>query len=256
MMAGMNTRPLQPDSARRAAAVRRHRLIDAAVLLVAVALAQPLAAQPKLAQGVLLVATPEIGDRSWEQTIVLVLHHDSNGTLGVAINRPTVVAADEIVPDLGELPEAAGAVFRGGPVGPTQLVFLVRNPPSGMLQTAPLIVDGIYASGDLASLPRLVEASDDGRRLRIYAGHAEWAPGQAEREVADGQWTVTAGTAERVFSAQPEILWQRLQSAGEELLVDAGSAEQNEPRTAGATQAARLSAPTRVAAAAASTNPR
>jgi putative transcriptional regulator len=256
MMAVMNARPLHADSARRAAAVRRHRLIDVAVLLVAAALVQPLAAQPKLAQGVLLVATPEIGDRSWEQTVVLVLHHDSNGTLGVAINRPTVVAPEEIVPDLGELPEAAGAVFRGGPVGPTQLVFLVRNPPSGMLQTAPLIVDGIYASGDLGSLPRLVEASDDGRRLRIYAGHAEWAPGQAEREVAEGQWTVTAGTAERVFSAQPEILWQRLQNAGEELLVDAGSAAGNEASARAAMPAAGLSSRGRVAATAASISPR
>src|SRR5690606_36008093 len=141
-----------------------------------------------------------------------------NGTLGVAINRPTRVALDEIVPDL-ETGSYTGSVFRGGPVGPTQLVFLVRNPPLGLLQAAPLIVDGIRASGDLAALPRLVElgraTNDD---LRFFAGHVEWAPGQLAREIADGLWTVTTGSASRVFSPQPETLWQRLRNAGDELL--------------------------------------
>ena len=205
---------------------RSPRVLDAlcvGLAAVAGALAAPTAAQPaspQLAQGVLLVATPDIGDPSWAQTVVLVLHHDSNGTLGVAINRPTRVGLDEVVPDL-DTGDYTGSVFRGGPVGPTQLVFLVRNPPLGLLQSAPLIVDGIRASGDLAALPRLVELGRAGDGdVRLFAGHVEWAPGQLAREIADGLWTVTTGSAPRVFSPQPETLWHRLRNAGDELLVE------------------------------------
>lgn len=222
----------------------------AALAFAGLAAGQP--AQPQLSQGALLVATPEIGDPSWAETVVLVLHHDSNGTLGVAINRPTRVRLGEIVPDL-ETEDYTGSVFRGGPVGPTQLVFLVRNPPLGLLQSAPLIVDGIRASGDLAALPRLVELGhSDDDDLRLFAGHVEWAPGQLAREIADGLWTVTTGSAPRVFSPQPETLWHRLRTAGDELLVERPAPDgrfEERARTArpadaaGASSAARAARP-------------
>nr|MBO2513147.1 hypothetical protein [Gammaproteobacteria bacterium] len=198
-------------------------LFAAAWALAGEAAAQ--APQPQLAQGVLLVASQEIGDPSWAETVVLLLHHDSNGSLGVAINRPTRVKLAEIVPDL-EPVEYAGSVFRGGPVGPTQLVFLVRNPPLGLLPSAPLIVDGIRASGDLSTLPRLVELGHASPEdLRFFAGHVEWAPGQLAREIADGFWTVTSGSAPRIFTPQPETLWRRLRHAGNELLVEQRSGD-------------------------------
>lgn len=222
----MNAQPTRAVHSRCEALRRPSRSRALAALLLAGAvltLALPAAAQPRVGQGTLLVATDEIGDPSWSQTVVLVLHHDSNGTLGVAINRPTEVPPQELVPDLVEVPAFDGRVFRGGPVRPTQLVFLVRNPPSGTLRNAPRILEGIYASGDLEMLPEIVEAGGS-ETLRLYAGHVEWAPGQLDREIADERWTVTAGSADRVFSPNPSLLWQRLRNAREELLVD-GAAE-------------------------------
>lgn len=216
------TRALQaPVAALRR--LRRSRALGAVLLAgAALSLALPAAAQPRVGQGVLLVATDKVGDPSWSQTVVLILHHDSSGTLGVAINRPTEVQPQEIVPDLAEIPDFDGRVFRGGPVGPTQLVFLVRNPPSGTLRNAPRILENVYASGELEVLPQIVEAGGSDT-LRLYAGHAEWAPGQLDREIAEERWTVIAGSAERVFSPNPSLLWQRLRNSREELLVDAPS---------------------------------
>lgn len=215
-MGSMNAKP--KPAARRA----RRASVCAALLVISAALSLPAAAQPRVTQGSLLVSTDEIGDASWTETVVLILHHGPNGTLGVAINRPTEVRLEEIVPDLGELPELEGHVFRGGPVQPTQLVYLVRNPPADLLRDAPRILEGVYASGDLSALPRIVEARGPDA-LRLYAGHVEWAPGQLDREIADERWTVTAGSAERVFSPSPWLLWQRLRNAGDELLVDGAS---------------------------------
>src|SRR5690606_22704280 len=130
MMGPMNAKP--KPAAHSRASRRPSFWARAAWLLVGAALSLPAAAQPRVGQGSLLVSTDEIGDKSWSRTVVLVLHHGSNGTLGIAINRPTEVAPQEIVPDLGEVPGFDGRVFRGGPVQPTQLVFLVRDPPAGL----------------------------------------------------------------------------------------------------------------------------
>jgi len=220
MMAPMNAK-LIAAAARTATRRPGRGWAHAALLLVAATLSMSATAQtqPRIGQGSLLVATDDIGDPSWTQTVVLVLHHGTNGTLGVAINRPTEVRPEELVPDLGDLSGLDGGVFRGGPVQPTQLVFLVRNPPLGLLRDAPRILDDVYASGDLAVLPQIVEAGGD-VTLRLYAGHVEWGPGQLDREIAEKRWTVSTGSADRVFAPNPTILWQRLRNAGDELLVD------------------------------------
>lgn len=242
--AGMNANFHPPALPRRFTAPRRraNALIAALAASVAAAVfALPLAAQPKLAQGILLVATPEIGDPSWTRTVVLLLHHDSNGSLGIAINRPTRVTPEEIVPEF-EWPDYDGSVFRGGPVNPTQLVFLVRNPPLGLLRAAPQIFGEIYASGDLDAFAELVERGSTDGELRLYAGHVEWAPRQLEAEVAEGLWTVTAASAPRVFSARPETLWDQLRESGNELLVDAAN-EGLEPSAEAAASEANRGAP-------------
>ena len=238
MMKPMNAKLPSAEPPRRSAGLppRRGGALAALLVFVCAALSWPAAAQPRLTQGSLLIATDKIGDPSWSQTVVLLLHHDSNGTLGVAINRPTEVLLEEIVPDLGAVPGLEGGVFRGGPVQPTQLVFLVRSPPASLLRNAPRILAGVYASGDLGALPDIVEASG-GETLRLYAGHVEWAPGQLDREIADERWTITLGSAERIFAPNPSQLWQRLRSSNEELLVEhAPSINESGPLQAASTE--------------------
>ena len=51
------------------------------------------------ATGKRLVATDEVGGPYFAQTVVLLLHHDETGTLGVVVNRP--IEASAIPQDAG-----------------------------------------------------------------------------------------------------------------------------------------------------------
>lgn len=186
-----------------------------AALATAVFAAAPLHAQAP-DKGKLLVATDDMLDPNYRQTVVLLLHHDGNGTIGVAINRPTWLGLEEVQPDVGPIDGFEGRVFRGGPLAPTQVIFLVRNPPAGAFD-APPILGRVYASGNLAQLEDLSALGDPA--IRLYAGHSEWAAGQLDREIAAGQWTVVDGSAERVFDVDTGEMWPRLSSGGPELLV-------------------------------------
>jgi len=66
--------------------------------------------------GRLLVATPLLVDPNFDRTVVLVLDHDGDGTLGVVVNRPTAVPVREVLPAWTELAEPLPMVFQGGPV--------------------------------------------------------------------------------------------------------------------------------------------
>jgi putative transcriptional regulator len=165
------------------------------------------------ARGVLLVAGDTLEDPNFAATVVLLLHYGDEGALGVIVNRPTWVKPSQVLPDVEELADYDGTLYVGGPVAPAGIVALIRLPAGAASKDQLPILDDIYVSIDPEELASLVASADDASRLRLFAGHALWAPGQLEREIAAGGWRVVPGHAQLVFSSTPGTLWQSLHDA-------------------------------------------
>jgi putative transcriptional regulator len=195
------------------------------VLAAAIALlsATPPAHAQGVADGMLLIASAGIKDPNFSRTVVLVLRHDDNGTIGVVVNRPTTLEPAVVFPELATgVGTYTGTLYRGGPVSPARLLFLVRGLAAATVQ-GPEIIDKVFLSADpesLADVTRLANGTED---LRMYAGHAEWVPGQLESEMAAGGWHALPGSAELVFHADPSRLWAELATRGDEVVADAGA---------------------------------
>jgi putative transcriptional regulator len=209
----------QPSNAARHGSDRSWLALAAVALLAAA----PLAHAEGVADGMLLVASEDIEDPNFSHTVVLVLRHDDNGTVGVVVNRPTTLKPAVVFPELAAGVGAyTGALFRGGPVSPGRLLFLVRGLAAATVQ-GPEVLDKVFLSADPESLPditRLANGTDD---LRMYAGHAEWVPGQLDSEIAAGGWRTFQGSAELVFETAPGRLWAELAARGDEVVADAGN---------------------------------
>jgi len=163
-----------------------------------------------VADGTLLVASPELEDPNFAHAVVLVLRNDTNGTIGVILNRPTTLVPAKIFPELAaSIGSYTGKLFRGGPVAASRLLFLVRGLAAATVQ-GPEIVEKVFLAGDPEALPDIVRLADGTKDLRMYAGHAEWMPGQLDREIAAGGWQTQPATAEIVFHATPTALWDDL----------------------------------------------
>jgi len=174
-------------------------------------------------QGELLVATSALTDPNFAQSIVLLVRHDENGTIGLLINRPTWVEPATAFPDLAPFEEHPDRLFFGGPVAPTRLLLLLRNPPPGATEDPPIFAD-IYVSGNPEVLNHSGLDGSDESRLRMYAGRAEWAAGQLNEEIAAGSWNIVRGKSDWVFSPNPSTLWREAASLAAELVVDASGA--------------------------------
>ena len=169
-------------------------------------------AQP-LQDGSLLVATPELADPNFARSVVLVLRHDDNGTLGVVVNRVTSLAPVRVFPEFSPaLDTYGGTLYRGGPVGPARVLFLITGLAAAVIQSEELI-DDLYVSGDPQLLPDLMALAEGPNGLRLYAGHAEWIAGQVEREIAAGNWRVIPGNVDLVF-ADPAAMWEQAAAIG------------------------------------------
>ena len=162
--------------------------------------------------GRLLVATPELGDGTFDRSVVLVLDHDENGALGVVINRPTPVDIADVLPTWEPLACEPGVLFQGGPVALDSALGLAVVPggdedvePPGWRR-----VVGRLGLVDLDTPPEVLSAEVS--RLRIFAGYAGWGPGQLEEELTYGAWYVVpadpGGFFDDAFSATPDQLWR------------------------------------------------
>ena len=66
--------------------------------------------------GTLLVAAPSLTDANFARTVVFVIDHRREGTLGVVLNRPSEVAVGDVLPSWGPYMTRPSAIFVGGPV--------------------------------------------------------------------------------------------------------------------------------------------
>jgi putative transcriptional regulator len=173
----------------------------------------PSAAQT-LTTGTLLVASPELGDPNFARSVILVLRHDDEGTIGVVLNRPTNLVPATIFPELGaSIGSYQGHLFRGGPIAATRLLYIVRGLAAATV-SGPEVLDKVFLSIDDESLPDMVRLADGTNDLRLYAGHAAWAPGQLQMEINAGGWQLLPGSPELVFDADPGGLWAELEGRG------------------------------------------
>jgi putative transcriptional regulator len=155
--------------------------------------------------GQLLVATPLLGDPHFARAVIYLLEHDGGGTVGVILNRPSHMPVAQILPTWHDAVSGPAVVFGGGPVQPDGALCLGQVELEG--PGVRPVVDGV-ATVDLDG-----DAEDIAGRtsqLRIFAGHAGWAPGQLEEELAEGAWWVVEGSPRDLFSEDPRPLWPRV----------------------------------------------
>ena len=155
--------------------------------------------------GRLLVATPLLGDPHFVRTVVFLLEHDGGGSVGVVLNRPSHTPVGQVLPDWHDAVSGPAVVFGGGPVQPDGALCLGQLQPgsSGIRE----VVDGVSTvdlDGDVAVI------TPNARRLRVFAGHAGWSPGQLDGELAEGAWWVLRGGPDDLFSDDPKLMWQQV----------------------------------------------
>jgi putative transcriptional regulator len=154
---------------------------------------------------------PQLLDPNFERTVVLLVHHDANGTFGVVLNRTTEIDAPNLCATLKiewrGRPDAS--IDWGGPVQPqTGWVIFGDELMAAVGDEARAVADGVFFAGSLDVLRRV--AAHPPKRVRLLLGYAGWGPGQLEGEIAEGAWLSAPVSSEVVFEVPPEDMWEHV----------------------------------------------
>lgn len=194
----------------------RPALRPGAALVVLLALSAATPAQERVAPspGAFLVSGMRIDSGPFHESVVLLLTHGEEGTLGLIVNRPTEATLSEALPGL-DVGEGSTTLYFGGPVGLEGLVVLFRSaePPEG----AEEVVSGVYYSGEREVLEELLGRGLPDDEMRLFVGHSGWAPGQLDAELREGAWHVQRADIFTLFRTEPEWMWETLTGGGRSL---------------------------------------
>ncbi len=158
------------------------------------------------ARGRLLVAGRDLPDPNFARAVILLVEYQDDGAMGVIVNRRTPRTLEDLRPQVET--ERSDPIYLGGPVLLSSLLVLTRT------DAAPS--DAVKVFGDVHVLTSRTAVDEafastlPARRLRFYAGHAGWGPGQLDAELKRGDWFVMPATTDVVFSDTPDDVWERL----------------------------------------------
>lgn len=163
--------------------------------------------------GYFLVASRHMRDPNFAHSVVLMIHHDDEGAMGVVINRPSEKSIREVWEMIGNDPcDRDELIYIGGPVpGPLLAIHSLE------LFAEHTVLSDLFVSSQRDALDLIVRKRD--AKCRLYTGHSGWGSGQLEGELEAGGWLVTKATARDVF-ADHDTVWKTVtQRIGLEIMA-------------------------------------
>jgi putative AlgH/UPF0301 family transcriptional regulator len=157
--------------------------------------------------GKLLVASRGLGDPRFAATVILLVHYDENGALGLVLNQRTDVPLAQVL-DLKAAKDRSDPVYIGGPVEPSAAFALFHS--SAKLEKAENIFGGVYLISDKALFEKTISARLDPNVFHVYLGYAGWTQDQLRTEVKMGAWFIFPADTAAVFSSDPDSLWLQM----------------------------------------------
>jgi putative transcriptional regulator len=160
-----------------------------------------------LGAGKLMVASRGLGDPNFAKTVILLVHYDEKGVVGLVLNRRTDVPLSRVL-DLEAAKDRSDPVYLGGPVGPSAAFALFQT--SAKMEKAENIFGGVYLIADKALFEQTISARPDPSVFHVYLGYSGWTQDQLRTEVQLGAWFVFPPDAATVFNSDPDSLWLQM----------------------------------------------
>lgn len=164
-----------------------------------------------------LVAAPNLLDPNFFQSIVLLIEHRPEGSLGFVLNRPATIDFASVVEELGMVepghrpPDVP--VLVGGPVAPhTGWILFDPNLAEVNMESAVEVTPQLRVSASRDLLEELAQASHAARQILVL-GYAGWGAGQLEEEIRQGAWIPVDLDERIVFETAYGARWTAALSA-------------------------------------------
>lgn len=166
--------------------------------------------------GKVLIAMPQLQDPRFYRTVVYMCGHDSNGAMGLILNRHVQgLSLKELFEQLTlTFPETKKdhPIRYGGPVEMGR--GFVLHTSDYRLDSSVLVNDHITLTATVDVLKDMA-AGHGPKQILVALGYAGWSAGQLETEIQQNSWLELTPPLDLIFSEDIDNLWhQALKALG------------------------------------------
>lgn len=153
--------------------------------------------------GDVLISEPFMNDYYFSRSVILVIDHNEEGSLGIVINKRLTIPFNEIVEGF---PEFKADVYLGGPVETDRIFFI--HTIGEMIPDSHKISSGLYWSSNVSALKSMIKMNlIKEHELRFFVGYAGWEGGQLRNELKANTWLVGRFTTKKILQSMPAKMW-------------------------------------------------
>ena len=166
----------------------------------------------------LLIAMPGMADPNFNSTVTLICEHNTEGALGIVINRPMNMNLGGLFEKL-DMPDAdpqfaSSPILDGGPVA-RERGFVLHNSSESYESSVAVSADiQLTLSRDIIDA---IAAGTGPQKSLVALGYAGWEPGQLESEMLHNTWLNVPASEAIVFDVPFADRWT---SAADTLGID------------------------------------
>mgnify|MGYP001247841922 FL=1 len=158
-----------------------------------------------LEKGKILIAEPSIiGDASFNRSIILLVEHGSNGSIGFILNKPMNLNISDLIPEI----ESNLKIYNGGPVQQDNLYFIHKI--SDLIPESIMISEGLYWSGNFEYVLKLIKKGKINKNdIRFFLGYSGWDFNQLNDELNNNSWILSENSHNKnIITAVDEVFWK------------------------------------------------
>jgi len=158
-------------------------------------------------KGAVLISEPFSIDSFFKRTVVLLVDHNEEGTVGFVLNKPfSNITVNEAIEGF---PKYKDHLYSGGPVEKENLYFLHNVPDK--IPDGTEIIPGLFWGGDFATLQLMLDTKQiKESQVKLFAGYSGWGKGQLNEEITEKSWIVTEDTVENILSTYDKNYWNQI----------------------------------------------
>lgn len=135
--------------------------------------------------GIYIKSISELIGDFFENTTILIVKHNEEGTVGFVTNKPFGKSLHDLIEFNHSKPFP---LMDGGPVDRDHLFVLHKRPD--LIEGGEPVCNGLYMGGNMEQVIQAIHTHAVNKEdIQLFIGYCGWDEGELEAELEEGSWT-------------------------------------------------------------------
>ena len=137
--------------------------------------------------GIYIKSSSELIGDFFENTIILIVKHNEEGTVGFVTNKAFGKSLHELIEFNHSKPFP---LMDGGPVDRDHLFVLHKRPD--LIEGGEAVCNGLYMGGNMEQVIQAINTQAANKEdIQLFIGYCGWDEGELEAELEEGSWILS-----------------------------------------------------------------